>query len=191
MCPKTPSSPQEIAVVVPTSNILPLISNVKCMNGLSESFVGICWFRGQSVSAALDIVDDEVDRLNELVRIKILKFQEENDKQGFPLPVEVEAVIKDKLTVYQKRWTFIPFAFMVLASVLLLNNLFFHSTMALTTIVFTFFYYDFLSGVLHIVLDNPLNISLPVLKEPCLEFQWHHHIPAVSIQNNFIISSHL
>ena len=186
MCPTTPSSPQEVAVLVPTSKLLPLISNIKCMNGLSESFAGICWFRGQSVATALDIVDDEVDRLNELVRIKVLKFQEENDKQGIPLPDEVEAVIRGHLTVYQKRWTFIPFAFMVMSTLLLLNNLLFHSTEVVATIVFTFFYYDFLSGVLHIVLDNPLNIGLPVLKEPCLEFQWHHHIPTVSIRDHFM-----
>ena len=118
--------------------------------------------------------------------IKVLKFQEENDKQGIPLPDEVEAVIRGHLTVYQKRWTFIPFAFMVMSTLLLLNNLLFHSTEVVATIVFTFFYYDFLSGVLHIVLDNPLNIGLPVLKEPCLEFQWHHHIPTVSIRDHFM-----
>lgn len=35
-------------------------------------------------------------------------------------------------------------------------------------IIFTFLWYDFFSGVLHIVLDNPGFIKLPVLGEPCL-----------------------
>jgi hypothetical protein len=29
--------------------------------------------------------------------------------------------------------------------------------------------------VLHIVLDHPPNMKVPVLDQPCLEFQWHHH----------------
>ena len=65
--------------------------------------------------------------------------------------------------------------------------------------ILTFIWYDFFSGVLHIVLDNPDFIKMPILGDPCLviiivfvfififllisctvvyqEFQWHHHIP--------------
>uniref|UniRef100_A0A7S3PX68 Lipid desaturase domain-containing protein n=1 Tax=Chaetoceros debilis TaxID=122233 RepID=A0A7S3PX68_9STRA len=37
--------------------------------------------------------------------------------------------------------------------------------------------YDILSGFLHIVFDDTRNLCLPVLGQPCLEFQMHHHFP--------------
>ena len=156
-----------------------MISNVKCMNGRSsQGFLGICWFKGQSSLFTNDNSSDEVDRLNDLVKIKILKFQEDSKVTGNPLPVEVELVIRENLKVYQKRLTFIPLLFIVISGLYIAINIFIHPVVVVTSILFTFIYYDFLSGVLHIVLDNPENLKIPVLKEPCLEFQWHHHIPA-------------
>ena len=38
------------------------------------------------------------------------------------------------------------------------------------------FVYDFFSGVLHVVLDHPPNVNLPLIGQGCLEFMWHHHI---------------
>lgn len=40
-----------------------------------------------------------------------------------------------------------------------------------------FIYIDVFGAVLHIVLDNPRFIHLPLLGEACLEFQWHHIMP--------------
>lgn len=52
--------------------------------------------------------------------------------------------------------------------------------------VLMFFWYDFYSGLLHIVLDNPEFIQYPVLGTPCLEFQWHHHIPLDLASKDFL-----
>jgi palmitoyl-[glycerolipid] 3-(E)-desaturase len=52
--------------------------------------------------------------------------------------------------------------------------------------IFMFFWYDFFSGLLHIVLDNPDFIPFPLLGTPCLEFQWHHHIPLDLASKHFL-----
>jgi len=47
-------------------------------------------------------------------------------------------------------------------------------------LVMNYLYYDWFSGVLHVVLDEPKNLRgwrSKVLLKPCLEFQWHHAIP--------------
>jgi palmitoyl-[glycerolipid] 3-(E)-desaturase len=46
--------------------------------------------------------------------------------------------------------------------------------------------YDVYSGVLHVVLDHPANIAVPVLGQPCLEFQWHHSIPDDIVRKDFV-----
>ena len=47
----------------------------------------------------------------------------------------------------------------------------------LATVLLMYFYIDFYSGVLHVVLDNPRFIRLPIIGVPCVEFQWHHTFP--------------
>ena len=46
----------------------------------------------------------------------------------------------------------------------------------LLSFVVNYIYIEFYGAVLHVVLDNPLNLKLPVLWEACLEFQWHHFV---------------
>ncbi len=40
-----------------------------------------------------------------------------------------------------------------------------------------YFHVDFYGAVLHVVLDHPPFIQMPVIGPGCLEFQWHHAIP--------------
>ena len=40
-----------------------------------------------------------------------------------------------------------------------------------------FVYVDLYGGILHIVLDNPEFLRLPLIGTGALEFQWHHTIP--------------
>lgn len=47
----------------------------------------------------------------------------------------------------------------------------------LGALVLTYMYMELYGAVLHIVLDNPTFLNLPVIGEPCLEFQMHHFIP--------------
>jgi palmitoyl-[glycerolipid] 3-(E)-desaturase len=44
-------------------------------------------------------------------------------------------------------------------------------------VVLSAMYIDFYGAVLHIVLDHPPFIALPLIGEACMEFQWHHLIP--------------
>eukprot|EP00980_Cylindrotheca_fusiformis_P024490 scaffold11961_cov122-Cylindrotheca_fusiformis.AAC.2 len=46
--------------------------------------------------------------------------------------------------------------------------------------------YDLLSGFLHVVFDNPDNLYIPVLGQPCLEFQMHHHFPTDLVQRRLL-----
>ena len=50
----------------------------------------------------------------------------------------------------------------------------------------SYFWYDLYSGILHVVLDEPANISLPFIGQPCLEFQWHHFIPSDIAREHFL-----
>lgn len=53
-------------------------------------------------------------------------------------------------------------------------------------LVATYLIYDAYSGVLHVALDDPHNLSLPIIGQPCLEFQWHHHISDDIVAKPFI-----
>ena len=46
--------------------------------------------------------------------------------------------------------------------------------------------YDLLSGFLHIVFDDTRNLYIPILGQPCLEFQMHHHFPTDLVQRKFL-----
>ncbi|GMI37255.1 hypothetical protein TrCOL_g10040 [Triparma columacea] len=46
--------------------------------------------------------------------------------------------------------------------------------------------YDFFSGILHVALDDPRNIKLPLIGQAALEFQWHHAIPTDIVDKDFM-----
>lgn len=46
--------------------------------------------------------------------------------------------------------------------------------------------YDLLSGALHVVFDDTRNLDLPVLGQPCLEFQMHHSFPTDLVQRDLL-----
>lgn len=63
-----------------------------------------------------------------------------------------------------------------------------------------YFVLDFYSGVLHVVLDDEWNMGVPLLSQPAMEFQYHHHIPDDGCSRpfvegmgdlNFIVALHL
>ncbi|CAM9169858.1 unnamed protein product [Ectocarpus sp. 4 AP-2014] len=63
-----------------------------------------------------------------------------------------------------------------------------------------YFVLDFYSGVLHVVLDDDWNMKVPLLSQPAMEFQYHHHIPDDGCSRpfvegmgdlNFIVGLHL
>ena len=128
---------------------------------------------------------EEIDRLNRMVDEKVKSFVEDSKKTGKEISPEVDAVYNGKCVVYKNRNTFIPIIFSTVSISILLIH--YNSPWTILTAgLFSFFWYDFFSGILHVVLDNPQFIKVPILSEPCLEFQWHHHIPFVNIPNSYI-----
>lgn len=120
------------------------------------------------------------DRVTKIVEREMAKAKRDNK----PLPIDIEYSLKPKsvlwagLPIYENRFEPLTYfwAVMGLSTVtyFVVERGFLH--LALYT-VFMLLVYDFYSGMLHIVLDNPRNISLPLLGQPALEFQWHHYIP--------------
>jgi hypothetical protein len=108
------------------------------------------------------------DWLNVLVRRRIAQAYE-NDE---PLPEEMAWVAENDHSVYQRR--FKPFVLLIVAAslygILQASN----PLACLVVFVAMYFYIDFYSGVLHVVLDNPRFVRLPLIGVPCVEFQWHH-----------------
>ncbi|MEM9728363.1 MAG: fatty acid desaturase CarF family protein [Myxococcota bacterium] len=108
------------------------------------------------------------DWLNMLVRRRIAQAREAGER----LPAEMAWVADNDHCVYQRR--FKPFVFLIIA-VSIYGIAQTSSPLALlVTFVAMYFYIDFYSGVLHIVLDNPRFVNLPLIGVPCVEFQWHH-----------------
>jgi hypothetical protein len=131
----------------------------------------------------------EIDNLNKLVDAKCKYFKELSKKTGEPIPPEVKWVLdnhKGGSTVYKERFTVWP-ALQAIAHLINLGYCF-YMDWKVTAIccVFTWAWYDLFSGVLHVVHDNPLMISLPIVGEPTLEFQWHHHIPQDLTSKSFL-----
>lgn len=89
--------------------------------------------------------------------------------------------------VYQMRSAAMVYFYFLAASALVacgISKISFLATAMSMTIIFLG--YDLYSGVLHVVLDHPNNIGLPILGQPCLEFQWHHAIPDDLVKKDFV-----
>lgn len=126
-------------------------------------------------------VPGEIESLNNSVGKISQKFVDDNKKHGVPIPPEVEFVLQSGENVYKKRWTWFPVGTILAGGSWLIYSVVAVDAMAvLTTFIVSYIWYDLFSGILHVLLDNPLLMKIPVLNEPCLEFQWHHHLPHVS-----------
>jgi hypothetical protein len=108
------------------------------------------------------------DWLNTLVRKRIAQAV----ATGETLPEEMAWVAENDHPVYQRR--FKPFVLLILATCLFGIAQTTNPLALLVTFVAMYFYIDFYSGVLHVVLDNPRFVRLPLIGVPCVEFQWHH-----------------
>lgn len=108
------------------------------------------------------------DWLNTLVRRRIFQAHED----GESLSPEMAWVAANDHEVYQRR--FKPFVLLVLATCVYGIAQTANPWALLATFAFMYLYIDFYSGVLHVVLDNPRFVNLPVIGVPCVEFQWHH-----------------
>jgi len=119
---------------------------------------------------------DTIDELNKQVSKLV-------EKHKGP---EIDAV-RGGAIVYRHRWlAFVGFAYLTGFCMFLHGIISLHPLTSLIIFAFMWLYCDVYSGVLHIVLDNPLNIELPLVGQGALEFQWHHLIPTDISQKPFL-----
>jgi hypothetical protein len=87
----------------------------------------------------------------------------------------------DGAFVYPRRYRALPLVFVIAACYLITLSPNYYALCL--SVILLYFEIDFYSGILHIVLDNPLNLGRStyileaVMFQGCLEFQWHHEIP--------------
>jgi hypothetical protein len=124
--------------------------------------------QAQRPSPRKDQFDNMNDWLNALVDERIHKAR----ASDADMSAELAWVAENDHTIYQRR--FKPLVYAVLATIVV-GIAWTPSVPALLfTLVALYFYIDFYSGVLHVVLDNPAFCNLPFVGIPCVEFQWHH-----------------
>ena len=123
-----------------------------------------------SSAPSKDQFGDVNDWLNAMVDHRVVAARASQEQMS----AEVAWIAKQDHKVYQRR--FKPMVFAVIATIVVG----FAWTPSVPALAFTFvalyFYIDFYSGVLHVVLDNPAFCELPVVGVPCVEFQWHHNL---------------
>lgn len=123
----------------------------------------------------LDSRKESYSNMNEWLNVLVQKRVAKANRDGETLPPEMAWVAENEHEVYQDR--FKPFVLMVLVLCVYGIAQTTNPVALLATFVFLYFYIDFYSGVLHVVLDNPRFVRLPLIGVPCVEFQWHHTLP--------------
>lgn len=90
--------------------------------------------------------------------------------------------------IYQLRSQYLVFGYTLffVTTILYLTTFVVHPMVSTICLLTMFIGYDLYSGVLHVVFDHPSNIAIPILGQPCLEFQWHHSIPDDIVRKSFI-----
>jgi hypothetical protein len=131
----------------------------------------------ETVAAApeLDSRKESYANMNDWLNMLVRKRIAEAKREGETFPEEMAWVAQNDHRVYQRR--FKPFVLLVLATCVYGIVQAPNPLVLVATFVALYFYIDFYSGVLHVVLDNPRFVRLPLIGVPCVEFQWHHTFP--------------
>jgi hypothetical protein len=125
--------------------------------------------------AKLDSRKESYSNMNDWLNVLVQKRIAKANCEGEALPSEMAWVAENDHDVYQNR--FKPLVLMVLVLCVYGIAQTTNSMALVATFFFLYFYIDFYSGVLHVVLDNPRFVRLPLIGVPCVEFQWHHTLP--------------
>lgn len=104
-----------------------------------------------------------------------------------PIAQEIQFVLGGRLPFVKRSellvsaWVCVSLFFLVRYGIMELG-------VAPTIGAFTVMYFvlDFYSGVLHVVLDDEWNMNVPLLSQPAMEFQYHHHIPDDGCSRPFV-----
>jgi hypothetical protein len=134
--------------------------------------------------------NEDITRLNGRVAEKValyVKEKAENIPTKREVAPEIEYMLKNtSLRIYKHRSIAVPILIALGCSCTLFYHLHSSPIMTFSTIIIMFLYYDFFSGVLHLVLDEPKFIGMPLIGDACLEFQWHHHLSDDLTQKSFL-----
>jgi hypothetical protein len=129
------------------------------------------------------------ERVTSITNAKIAESEKKNEELALEFVHSQQAMtaLTAGLPVYVTRSAPLVYFYLALGIVLFVMgasqlNLF----VSLVCIGTMFLGYDIYSGILHVVLDHPSNIALPVLGQACFEFQWHHSIPDDLVRKDFV-----
>ncbi|MEZ4269857.1 MAG: fatty acid desaturase CarF family protein, partial [Myxococcota bacterium] len=135
-------------------------------------------------------VYERVEALNAVSRRRAVGASERTASRtvfGAIPPGIADTLASDKFRAYEHRsiiFLGLTAAFVVfcLGNAWLLRD---SPGLLIAAIVGIFFIEDFFSGVLHIVLDDPRNITSPLFARGALEFQAHHVLPKDIVRKPF------
>jgi palmitoyl-[glycerolipid] 3-(E)-desaturase len=144
-----------------------------------------------TLSPTLSAREQKIVKLNERVAAITARYLENHKNEEHPLWI---AHVQQKMThvtagypIYVKRNAFLVYFYCVVAVAILAIGVAQQPLwVSAVCLLMSFIGYDIYSGILHVVLDHPDNIKLPVLGQPCLEFQWHHAIPDDIVRKDFV-----
>jgi len=135
----------------------------------------------------------QIDTLNDRVKNLTEQAIATSKSSGKPLALEYVHAQQSMTTlvagtpVYQLRSAILVYLYSFLSAILVLVGVIqIPITTSALSMITIFIGYDLYSGILHVVLDHPSNIALPILGQPCLEFQWHHAIPDDLVRKSFV-----
>ncbi|MGB5810573.1 MAG: fatty acid desaturase CarF family protein [Polyangiales bacterium] len=125
-----------------------------------------------ALAAEFDVRKESYSNMNDWLNTLVRRRLAQANETGETLPPEMAWVAANDHDVYQSR--FKPFVAVILAVCIYGIVQTPNPIALLATFLFMYLYIDFYSGVLHVVLDNPRFVNLPLIGVPCVEFQWHH-----------------
>ncbi|CAM9403830.1 unnamed protein product, partial [Hapterophycus canaliculatus] len=104
-----------------------------------------------------------------------------------PIAQEIQFVLGGRLP-FVKRSEVLVYSWVCVSLFFLVRCGFLECGLAPTVGAFVVMYFvlDFYSGVLHVVLDDEWNMKVPLLSQPAMEFQYHHHIPDDGCSRPFV-----
>jgi hypothetical protein len=125
---------------------------------------------------------DDIDKLNALVQRKVAEGGKGVEPAAYAFMKEAQA--KGGIDVYHRRNRYVVAAYCALAVWLLSQTpsiLFLVGAFAMQWLSV-----DFYGAVLHVVLDTPEFIRLPLIGPGALEFQFHHSLPGDIVSKDFV-----
>lgn len=156
----------------------------------STSSISMCWTENTPPATRRQ---QKIDTLNDFVEKITAEAIQQSKKSGKPLPPSFVyaqkkmTILNAGVPVYRLRSaTGVYLAVFIACGFIAKGALNIHPFIMLLCSLTSYLGYDLYSGILHVMMDHPDNISMPILGQACLEFQWHHTIPSDIVRKDFI-----